>query len=196
MLKHLILSLSLLLSPFLTAQESLIPKPVSYQAAEGSFTLTKNTALKVEAKAAKSAANYLSERLKTVAGIDLENADNAPNSITFKTAQLNGKAVSGTYKLSVTDQSVTIEAADQSGFFYGAITLLQLMPAEVWSRETLKKEELTTFPVHAALSWTIHASLAWHDAGLLPPVLPERVRQTLHRPHGSVQAKRLPLAPY
>ncbi|GAA5494028.1 hypothetical protein Rhal01_00183 [Rubritalea halochordaticola] len=147
MLKHLILSLSLFLSPFLTAQESLIPKPVSYQAAEGSFTLTKNTALKVEAKEAKSAANYLSERLKTVAGIDLENADNAPNSITFKAAQLNGKAVSGTYKLSVADQSVTIEAADQSGFFYGAITLLQLMPAEVWSRETLKKEELTTFPV-------------------------------------------------
>lgn len=147
MLKHLILSLSLLTCHFSHAQESLIPKPVSYQQSEGKFTLGKNTALKVEANEAKDAAKYLSDRLRSVAGIDLENADNAPNSITFKKATFSGNSPTGAYKLSVTDKAVTIEAADQPGFFYGAITLLQLMPAEVWSNKPLENEELSTFPV-------------------------------------------------
>ncbi len=117
---------------------SVVPLLQSAAVEPGTFTVSAQTAIVVEPddEAITGAARYLADRLSAAAGAPLsvsrEASAQAAGAIVFKTAAdpaLGAEA----YRLHVAADGVALEAASPAGFFYGAQTVLQLLPVDVFS---------------------------------------------------------------
>jgi hexosaminidase len=119
---------------------NLVPLPNQIVPQEGRFAL--NDKIKVITASAssevKTIANDFIVRLQQTAGITLEQAEDTTTSsaIIFITEQ--GLPKEG-YKLSVTPESIIITASEPNGFFYAVQTIYQLLPPEVYGKETAKR---------------------------------------------------------
>ncbi|MCH5191910.1 MAG: beta-N-acetylhexosaminidase [Oscillospiraceae bacterium] len=91
---------------------SIIPKPQKYEAIDGTFTVTPNTAVLCVPEF-KNAGMYLSEFLRT-------KKDASDGAIKFnKDDSLKSEG----YRLKISSDGITITASDARGAFYGAVTL-------------------------------------------------------------------------
>jgi hexosaminidase len=114
--------------------KNLIPKPVSITPAEGTFELNAKTQVLVEPASDELLAigGYLAEGLKATTGLVIPVGDvegTAPEgSITIKVGETDSALGGEGYQLTVTPQGVEIAAPQPAGNFYGAQSLLQLIP--------------------------------------------------------------------
>src|SRR6186713_1770323 len=137
-----VIILFILIVPASFSQVSIIPEPVSLQQKEGVYNFKTQIVIEEGATnlAIKKIADWLKKKL-SVTGLPVSIASAAAKAdIHFS---LN-KSVNNTigkegYQLSVSaNNGVTIMANEPAGLFYGAQTLLQLLPPAIESKSTVK----------------------------------------------------------
>ena len=117
---------------------SIIPLPRRIEPRDGAFVLKSDTQLLVEEGkdgAANATANYLAERLRRSTGYAMRvglarTGSSARGSILLTTRGAGSTSSVEGYDLTVTPDSITIRASGPPGLFYGAQSLLQLLPPE------------------------------------------------------------------
>ena len=133
--------LSLLLATLLTVGASvsqpprydIVPTPKSLTPAEGVFTIGKTSGIKVEDPAFSEIAEDFTSTVKASTGFGLTGSGPA---IVLRKA---GGFAKEAYRLTVQPSGVLIEASEVPGAFYGLQTLLQLLPAEIFSDTPVRK---------------------------------------------------------
>ncbi len=111
---------------------SIVPLPLSINQQDGSFTITPSTRIGYS-KGLKAQADILRDRFWKSAGMDLacsETTRGAGIQLIIDAAKV--PAEEG-YTLSVTPKGIIITGHDAGGVYYGIQTLLQLLPADVYS---------------------------------------------------------------
>ena len=135
-----------------TTRYAILPRPAKLEEQAGLFTLPKKASITLEKEntGLRLVAGQLAERLARATG-------QRPAVTVSSTAKrqgihfaLDGKGMLGKegYALSVTPDRITITASQPEGFFYGVQSLLQLMPAEVFSPKAV-----------AGVRWTVPCCL-------------------------------------
>lgn len=140
------LLLWLFCAPAAAAVETIVPRPLHLQKGDGEFLLTKETLFFSETPLSKNALGYLQKQLSINAGFTLGEAPKAGEStLLFRhNAGLGDEA----YRLEVTKERVTLEAKSEAGFFYGMMSLMQLLPPEIWGQENADRPR-DTWPADA-----------------------------------------------
>ena len=135
---------------------AIIPEPVSIRTTSGQFLLPQTVVIEAPAQQnIKQAIDVLQNRLQTAAAKKVLISNAAPTAAIH--LQLNKKTDNTIgaegYNLSVTPKSITIKANKPAGLFYGAQTLLQLLPKEIESATpvsnvqwTVPAVEITDYP--------------------------------------------------
>ncbi|MDP4201068.1 MAG: family 20 glycosylhydrolase [Bacteroidota bacterium] len=112
--------------------KNLVPQPVEAKSLAGAFQLTAKTKIVVPAgnKDIREVADLFAAQLASLTGQKLEVvAGKTTQAIAFKlNNQASSRLANEGYSLTVTTQGITISANKPAGLFYGAQTLLQLIP--------------------------------------------------------------------
>ena len=106
------------------AQPAIIPTPTKYEARDGEFMLEKGSRISVAHDELLPVAEYLADYLGVEVGKE--------GSIRLA---LDKKAANEAYRMEVDAEGITIYGGGYGGVFNGAVTLLQLLPAEVYAKE-------------------------------------------------------------
>ncbi|MDP6635346.1 MAG: family 20 glycosylhydrolase [Phycisphaerae bacterium] len=116
---------------------SIVPQPQSIEMLAGqSFTLTGGTQLLYGDQKAKAPAEMLAAMLRPSSGFDLAVKSGAKadkNAILLTTVGADAKLGSEGYELTVGSGGVVIKSPGAAGLFYGAQTVRQLLPVEIFS---------------------------------------------------------------
>jgi hexosaminidase len=120
---------------------ALIPQPVSLITKQGSFTLPKHILIGAPSQAdVRLVTTYLKNKLATSAGslVTVKSAFSTPVTLKF-VLNIKADTVLGKegYHLWVTKKGIIIRANEATGLFYGAQTLIQLLPKEIESNEVV-----------------------------------------------------------
>lgn len=123
----------------------LIPEPKEVTIGTGEFTIKSNTCIYYDSsvEGLVDVVNYAARIIRVSTGYAFEYKDSAAaNQINFVKSEttLGDEA----YKLSVKADRVIITATTTTGFVYGFETLLQLLPAEIYSRKTIQNIQWTS----------------------------------------------------
>lgn len=136
----LLTALCLTLNLLFAQNIAIIPQPVSLKTLKGEFRLTAQTAIGYGQSAARPVAEMLADRLNVATGFRLKVQERGLIQL-----KLNDKpnATLGKegYALEVTPQNIRLAANEPAGLFYGVQTLMQLFPAAIESRKTVKNIE-------------------------------------------------------
>ncbi|HEV2540137.1 MAG TPA: family 20 glycosylhydrolase [Frateuria sp.] len=111
------------------AQEALIPRPARIEAGHGSFALSRNVRIVAPADGrAQEIAAFLRDGVREQSGIALRPgaAANRPHIELRTDPSIQGEEA---YRLTVTPRRVVIAASGDRGLFWGAQTLVQLLPS-------------------------------------------------------------------
>lgn len=112
---------------------SLIPQPAELQLRDGELVLDAQTPIVVEGgdAASQATARYLADLLRRTRGVALPVRDAPPDrartTILLRRSTRAPVERAEGYSLAVTAKGVAIEARDDAGLFYGAVTLSQLL---------------------------------------------------------------------
>jgi len=144
-----------------TASINIIPIPASVTAKTGSFQLTdKSVILLVSTDAdANRVAHFLADALNTPTGYKIpvsKSGSGGAIKLVLLSSQDKSLGNEG-YKLSVTTNEVTVSANKAAGLFYGAQSILQLLPKEIESK-TVAKDVSWTMP---AVEITDYPRFGW-----------------------------------
>lgn len=121
-----------------TQMPALIPQPQKMKLATGEFHLSPSTEILADSTSMQTA-KQLAAQLRPATGDPLKVETNGtagapiPNSILLTTESADTNLGPDGYELTVTKDSVVIRAPAPAGLFYGAQTLLQLLPPQVFS---------------------------------------------------------------
>ena len=140
--------LSLLAMAALAADTSLptiIPAPQKMELHEGAFHLQSKTQI-VTDTASLETGKVLAERLQKSTGYKFKvsaakGARTIKGNIVLATEDADASLGPEGYTLAVTKDSAVIRASHQAGIFYGAQTLLQLLPPEIFATETVPRKD-------------------------------------------------------
>ena len=147
-MKHLVL-LAMLTSSVVAAP-SIIPQPVEMKATGGSFELKPSAVIAYADEAARQPAELLAAQLRPATGFELPVVAGTKGDIVFQTSEDSGLGSEG-YAIRST-QYVRISAPTAAGLFYGAQTLRQLLPPEIYSPKKVSRDwnmpavEIRDFP--------------------------------------------------
>ncbi|HMK20526.1 MAG TPA: beta-N-acetylhexosaminidase [Chitinophagaceae bacterium] len=159
MLARIFIVITLLVSASIPSfsQVSIIPEPVSLQQKEGVYNFKTQIVIEEGSTnlAVKKIADWLKEKL-SVTGLPVSVASSAEKADVHFSLNKTANNTIGKegYQLSVSaSNGVTITANDPTGLFYGAQTLLQLLPPAIESRSVVKNTswsipvvEITDYP--------------------------------------------------
>ncbi len=126
-----------------SSELSIVPQPNGVEQQNGFFTVSEKTAFVVpESKKLREAAELINMRFKNAAGFELNVSAEKPAK-NFIAIELNEAAAKGDegYSLTVNNQGATIVASTERGAFYGLMTVLQLLPAELESNTLVNDVE-------------------------------------------------------
>src|SRR5271155_853141 len=130
-----------------TGAPALIPEPQKMELHDGTFEIRPDTVLQVD-PASKATGDYLAGRLRGSTGFELRvdtiAGGPASNGVIVLTTQSGRKdfGVEG-YELEGASNSVAVRAQTQAGLFYGAQTLLQLLPPEAFGGSIVRRVKWT-----------------------------------------------------
>ena len=114
----------------INAQFNLIPKPQNIHPVKADFLLSGNTIIDSPPEL-ETLKNYLSNQLKEVSGIILNNKKaSAKNRITLQLINPAAGTNEESYNLSVHSDTLLISASKEVGLFRGIQTLVQLLPVD------------------------------------------------------------------
>ncbi len=116
---------------------SIIPQPMKIEQTKGSFELNATTKLVIpQDEKIKQIGSMLVEWIKVPTGIELQTGEigSKKNIIQLEVINRNDLGPEG-YELIVDRKSVLISANSPAGLFYGVQSLMQLLPAEVYSEK-------------------------------------------------------------
>ena len=124
---------------------SLIPAPKEISVKEGCFTLSRGTAIALDEsdETLRGIARYFNEKTAPATGFKLP--VKSSGKIKFTLAEDETLGDEG-YHLTVKTNGITITAQKPQGIFYGVGTLLQLLPAEIKSKEVQSDGVQWTIP--------------------------------------------------
>ncbi|WP_103069196.1 beta-N-acetylhexosaminidase [Aquimarina sediminis] len=110
---------------FKASEVSILPKPNMMVLEESSFKISSKTTISIDDDEQKNSANYLIKMLSATTGFTLEvNKVHKKSVIQF--SKIEGLQP-GAYELYINPKKITIKASDESGYFYGIQSLLQLI---------------------------------------------------------------------
>lgn len=118
----------------LSGTVSIIPRPVDLQQQEGSFEISKDTRIVCDDQT-KIKAESLKDRFASAMGYSLEVVDRSKPDKDYILLMLNSDLKDlgpEGYQLKVTSEKIQLEAPTQAGIFYGTMTILQLLPSEIF----------------------------------------------------------------
>ena len=130
MKKRLLLSM---LASSVMGASAIIPQPVEMKKTGGSLELTSGAVIAYADEAAQQPAELLAAQLRPATGFKLPVVAGAKGNIVFQTVEDPSLGPEG-YALRTTDY-VQISAPTPAGLFYGAQSLRQLLPPEIYSPE-------------------------------------------------------------
>jgi hexosaminidase len=119
---------------------AVIPLPQKMERHKGAFVLKANTRI-VADTASQPTGDFLAGRLRKSTGFPLPfnlQTDTQPAKGSIVLTTRGAKAGKEGYELTVTPDSIVIRGADAAGVFYGAQTLLQLLPPEIFASQPVK----------------------------------------------------------
>ena len=130
------------------AEPAFIPQPAKVEMNQGRFRLDVSTSIAAPAALANEA-NHLASRLRRVAGLPVPVGSSGVIRL-----ELDATLPAEGYVLEVTSSSVRIRGGSPAGVFYGVVTFLQCLPAEVfgnlraptadWSAPAVRVEDAPT----------------------------------------------------
>jgi len=130
---------------------SIIPEPVELNRGKGNFFINEETTIIYpDIKDIETIAFYLRNQIEHPTGYHLMTKkntgdDHKKNTIIFKLSDEKRFGDEG-YSVKVTKENVTITAAEPAGLFHGVQTVLQLLPAEIYSPEKVNFEYSWNIP--------------------------------------------------
>ncbi|RYF47107.1 MAG: beta-N-acetylhexosaminidase, partial [Cytophagaceae bacterium] len=108
---------------------------VSVQAKQGTYQLTRSTSIGYNQVAGKPTADLLARQLNAPTGFSISPKEGSAGTIQLTlNATPDAKLGDEGYILNATPKGVTITANKPAGLFYGAQTLMQLLPKEIGSK--------------------------------------------------------------
>lgn len=123
---------------------SIIPAPRSLEKRQGRFVFNKETRIILKDKIAEAPLQFLTDRLTRTAQLPLKIQNNAQkrsrNYIIFERANDQTLGNEG-YKINISPERIQVLADKEAGFFYAIQSLLQLLPAEIYSNTPAYKSE-------------------------------------------------------
>ncbi|MFI5155558.1 MAG: beta-N-acetylhexosaminidase [Chitinophagales bacterium] len=125
------------------AEIAIIPEPVKLTKNAGNFILPKNCIIEIPSSPElKELSNMLKKRLSVPTGYAVSLSAKNPNaSIRFILNKTADQVIGNEgYSLVVSPKSVTIKANQPAGLFYGAQTLMQLLPPQIESKMLVKNQ--------------------------------------------------------
>jgi hexosaminidase len=117
---------------------AIIPAPQQMERHPGAFQLKPSTRICVDA-ASRDTGEWLAAQLRKSTGYPFEISADTVDADCILLTQSDAKSSLGAegYDLSVTTNSAVVRAPQSAGVFYGAETLLQLLPPEIFSSVTV-----------------------------------------------------------
>ncbi|MFM2214598.1 MAG: hypothetical protein RL427_1861, partial [Bacteroidota bacterium] len=126
----------------------LIPQPTSVQQTKGHFELTPTTVIQADEMLFET--QYLQKALQLATGWELKVMPVAGNVPKISLSHsLKASLSKEGYSLSITPETIAIQADQNAGFFYGIQTLLQLVPVSQGSKNTIPCVQITDEPKYA-----------------------------------------------
>lgn len=117
------------------AKTNLIPKPVAITATKSNFILDKETTISTDSNPEFIAVGkFLSKKIKSRIGLELKSNNNATKGIIINKVNDDVLGSEG-YQLTISENSITINAKTDKGAFYAIQTLRQLIPFQSISEE-------------------------------------------------------------
>jgi len=107
----------------------LIPRPVSLQLGEGRYTVDNATGIHAQGEAAGHVAAQFIELLGRTTPLQLKTTNGAAG-ISFRLVEAAEGASPEAYVLDIGNDGIRIEAGDERGLFYGAMSLWQLLAGQ------------------------------------------------------------------
>jgi hexosaminidase len=106
-----------------------IPVPIDSFAGEGAFTFSLNTRIVYTSAAAKGAAEYFADSAHKMPGFKLgaQAGQAGTDAVSFAIDPKAGADVVGSYTVHVGANEIAVRAREESGLFYGAVTVWQLL---------------------------------------------------------------------
>ncbi|GAA4414348.1 family 20 glycosylhydrolase [Nibrella viscosa] len=118
---------------------NLIPQPVQVQPLSGSYTLKNGAAIAYNKPDAKAVADLLAQRLSTPTGYSIKAQSGKTGAIQLRlTDTPDNQLGKEGYTLESSPKGVIITANQPAGLFYGAQTLMQLLPAAIEGQTVTK----------------------------------------------------------
>jgi len=134
----LILMIMLLCSSVVYAAPNLsvVPRPVEFKVQRGAFEIKDGTVITVDTRFSDSnLRNYLEQALVPATGFTFRKSDWDQKGIVFKKIDADPMLGSEGYRMRVTPDLILIESPTETGAFYGIQTLLQMLPAAIFSKQ-------------------------------------------------------------
>ncbi len=125
----------------------IIPRPAQISARGGQFTLSKATTLKAASPLAADAVEWFQSTFHQVSGLELQTGHSDRPICMSEDSELAPES----YTLQITPDDIWIQASDKSGFLYGVVSLLQLVPLDAatapgqWNLPALNIEDAPRF---------------------------------------------------
>lgn len=138
----------LFFSFYVFAQEvNIVPKPVSLEVKEGTFTITPDTKIVYTATDLGKSANFLNDYLQKFYDFKLSSTKSSAsiNSIVLNSRNKT-KKIAGAYQLNVGTKQINITGDDAQGVFYGIQSLIQLLPVDSSRSLTVRQVSIVDSP--------------------------------------------------